>query len=296
MAFDFITFARDFQLPYMESGHHHCHQGWVQTHCPFCAGGASGWHLGINLESGNAHCWRCGAVPISQVLRALVPDTPVGELFRTYALSLRPLVKKTIVTHTTELTYPNDVGPLHQAHSDYLIRRQFDPDQIAKEWNIKGVGPLGGEWAWRLLIPICNSKGIEISYTSRAITDERIPRYLTLGNEESLEKPRSVLYGEQYAQEKIIVVEGPADVWRLGQGAVATLGTSWTEEQAARIRKYKVRFIMFDNERPAQRLAQKLAAAVASAPGTTEIITGLITDPGDLSVSEVVELRSELGL
>jgi DNA primase len=178
----------------------------------------------------------------------------------------------------------------------YLKYRRFDPGHLVREWGLRGVGNLGAEWSWRIIIPIHNKDGLEVSYTGRVIGETRTPRYLTLDLEKSIESPKSLLYGEQYASETIVVVEGPTDVWRIGRGAVATFGTSWTEEQAARIRKYKTRYIMFDNEKPAQRLARKLADAVSSAPGKTEIITGLVTDPGDLEPEEVDELKKELGL
>jgi hypothetical protein len=121
------------------------------------------------------------------------------------------------------------------------------------------------------------------------------PRYRTLENEDSLENPRSLLYGEQRAGDRIIVVEGPSDVWRLGNGAVATMGTGWTTEQATRIARFKWRFIMFDNEVIAQRKARELASEVSAAPGETEIITGIGTDPGDFTSDEVLKLRRELG-
>ena len=69
---DFIRLATTHHLPMISSGHHHCHAGWVQTHCPFCTGGRSGWHLGFSLERGNFHCWRCGGVRFWPTLEALL--------------------------------------------------------------------------------------------------------------------------------------------------------------------------------------------------------------------------------
>lgn len=268
----------------------------MQIHCPFCAGGKSGWHLGIHIESGNGHCWRCGKLPTAKILRAIVPTANLREIFRTYTTHRRAIAAKIKIMHATDLEYPPDVRELGYSQCKYLTDRNFDPDFLVVEWGLKGVGPMGGEWAWRILIPICNQMGHEVSYTSRALSESRSPRYLTASNERSLENPRSLLYGEQYAEDTILVVEGPTDVWRIGRGAVATLGTSWTKEQAVKISKYKRRLIMFDNETEAQKHAQELAGAVAAADGTTDIITGLKTDPGDLTSSEVAELRLEIGL
>lgn len=295
MALDFVRLARDYHLPYLESGHHHCRDGWVQTHCPICAGASHGWHLGVHVGSGNCNCWRCGSLKLTVVLTALLPDVSLGKIFSTY--STKGLsVEKASVVHATELIYPRHTHNLGMQHCNYLSDRRFDPGHLVREWGLRAVGALGAEWSWRIIIPIHNKNGLEVSYTGRAISETHAPRYLTLGLEESIENPKSLLYGEQYASETIVVVEGPTDVWRIGRGAVATFGTSWTEEQAARIRKYKTRYIMFDNEKPAQRLARKLADAVSGAPGTTEILTGLRTDPGDLEPEEVDDFRKELVL
>lgn len=296
MSLDVVRLAQDFRIPYLVSGHHHCHEGWVQVHCPFCAGGSSGWHLGFCIESGGCHCWRCGPLSPSKVLRALLPTEDLRGLFTRYESRGAHHAVTREVVHSTQLRYPPNTDVLAPAHRRYLLDRNFDPDELASTWGLRGTGFEGNEWAWRIIIPILNREGVTVSYTGRAISDKKDPRYLTLENEKSLEDPRSLLYGEQYATEAILIVEGPSDVWRLGPGAVATLGSSWTEEQAARIRRYKTRFIMFDNEIPAQRLAQRLAGAVASAPGTTEIITGLRTDPGDLTATEVTDLKRELGI
>jgi len=135
-----------------------------------------------------------------------------------------------------------------------------------------------------------------ISYTGRSIADIK-PRYYTLELEKCLRHPKDVLYGEPLARsDAVIVVEGPVDVWRIGPGAIATLGTGWTTEQAKRIADHERRFICFDNEIKAQGSAMKLAQWLSALPGITEIITGLDTDPGDLSTDQVRELRAELGL
>jgi len=82
---------------------------------------------------------------------------------------------------------------------------------------------------------------------------------------------------------------------RMGIGSVSIMGIDWKIEQAFILKDFKYRFIMFDPEPKAQKQAQKLAAWLAPFPGETEIISGLKTDPGDLSQEEANKFMKELG-
>src|SRR5881392_2578617 len=49
----------DLHVDFLESGHHHCRQGWIQLrNCPYC--GSNRYHLGININGKFGACWRCG--------------------------------------------------------------------------------------------------------------------------------------------------------------------------------------------------------------------------------------------
>jgi DNA primase len=193
------------------------------------------------------------------------------------------------------LAYPEFITDLAPPHRNYLSARGFDPDNLIRTWSIKGVGSDGGRWSWRVVIPILDRFGTMQSYTGRAIGILVKPRYLTLDLEHSLTNPKHLLYGEHLATDQVIIVEGPTDVWRFGPGAVATLGSSWTLEQAKKLSRFKRRYIMFDNEHTAQKLAAALASQLSPFPGETEIITGLESDPGELEHYRVQRIRRWLG-
>ncbi len=62
-------------------------------------------------------------------------------------------------------------------------------------------------------------------------------------------------------KDKVIVVEGVTDVWRLGKGkAVATFGINFTQRQLNILvkRKFKKIGILFDNGQQAQEQADEL--------------------------------------
>ena len=88
-----------------------------------------------------------------------------------------------------------------------------------------------------------------------------------------------------------MVVEGPTDVWRIGPGAVATMGLSFTQAQVQRILQYPIRAICFDNSLQAQSTANRLAGMLELFPGKTMRIELDSDDPGNASDREVRAVR-----
>lgn len=239
---------------------------------------------------------------LREVLQAALPHHSIAELLSKYdtAYVKSPEAPKGQVRKRT-LSMPPDThalcAPQCGPHRKYLRSRNFDPDALAEEWDLLGIGTFGGKWAWRIFIPLIDPEGYAIGYQGRAISETVSPKYLTLESENSIASPKSILYGEHQVQgDAVIVVEGATDVWRLGPGAVATLGVDWSPEQANKLRSYDRRFILFDKDRVAQKRARELANWLASAPGRTEVITGLATDPANMAAGEVAELRDDLDM
>jgi hypothetical protein len=109
--------------------------------------------------------------------------------------------------------------------------------------------------------------------------------------------PRSLLYGiNAVPGNAVVVVEGVTDVWRLGYGAVATLGMDWKVEQADQLRAFERRYILFDPGEKAQGRAEELAEWLSFFPGITEVVDGLRTDPGDFSDTKANRIMQTLGL
>jgi hypothetical protein len=181
------------------------------------------------------------------------------------------------------------------AHRQYLRQRGFHPEQLARDWNLRGTTYLSKEWSWRIVFPICDQEGTTAAYCGRALDDEVRPKYRMSSEEQISQDPRSLLYGIHAAQESVVVVEGPSDVWRLGPGAVATLGIKWKPEQAYLLKQFPRRFVMFDPEPQAQIQARRLAEWLGMFSGETELIEGLESDPGSLPQVEADRMMKELG-
>ena len=293
---DFQAVCSEYNIPFIDSGHHHSHAGWLQIHCPFCTEGSHGWHLGFSLEKGSFNCWRCGSHKtwdvLCKVLRTEAAARKVWAQFKTgNHIAVAPKVK----TRHKSLKAPSHMDTLQRQHKRYLERRGFVPEELVKEWDIKATCHLSTEWNWRICFPIYNEEERAVAYCGRSINNETKPKYKMSDNEDILMDPRGLLYGIHKAVDFVVVVEGPMDVWRLGNGAVATLGVDWKVEQAVVLKNYKRRYIMYDPEPQAQKKAEELASWLSVYSGITEVIDGLSCDPGDLEPEEAKAIMHELG-
>jgi hypothetical protein len=204
-----------------------------------------------------------------------------------------------------KFTLPNGVTRLMKAHRDYLRSRGFDPKELYRLWRVHGIDyRVTPSMQWRIFIPIYGlfpkSNGFmqwkPASWTARAIGDKE-PRYMNALPWEQAISAKNLLYGQQWADRyrnggKVLITEGPFDVWRYGPGAVATLGTGVTDEQFYRlINNYRKFFIVFDAEPKAQERAKELAHQLS---GYSKHVTNVELDAKDLGSAkkkEVDQLR-----
>ena len=110
---------------------------------------------------------------------------------------------------------------------------------------------------------------------------------------------KNCVYGIDYVpNDMAVVVEGPADVWRLGYGSVCTCGTEVSAAQVYLLSQLERRYLLFDNEESAQRRAYELAELLAPFPGRTELIPPRqfgVKDSGSLTDDRAQGIMKELG-
>jgi DNA primase len=181
---------------------------------------------------------------------------------------------------------------LDDAHRKFLIRRKFDPDFIFQEYRLLSNGPVG-DYALRLIIPFYQRRRL-VTFTTRDITDKAKIPYVHCPKKLSIYHPKDTLYNLDKAEDEVIVVEGVTDVWRIGNGAVATCGDKWTAKQAKLLSKFKRVFVLFDTEEEAQQNALSLANDVSAFVNEVEVLEFGSTDPADLSEADVKHLRNSI--
>ena len=273
--------------------HHHVGKGWVGIDCPKCSPGWGTYRLGFETSTGRTHCWFCGALDGVAIIAELC-----GISLRESADALRKTDYQ-VDGHTErvagKLQLP-PAGPLLEAHISYLRGRRFDPNEIIRLWNIKGIG-MASRLAWRILIPICDKHGRTVSWTTRAVGRSVELRYISATPEEESFPHKELLYGAHHARNSIAVVEGPISAWGVGPGGVATCGIGWTEAQLIEMTKYPVRIVCLDSTPDAQRRAAQLCRELSAFPGVTEnVCLESGKDPAEADRQEVDELRKLLFL
>ena len=303
---DPFKFAQTYKLDHTETGHHHCHQGWIQFHCPFCTDGQHGYHLGFSIDKGNWNCWRCGGHGSWKVVGGLLKTSRsdlIMEVFRTCADTQDHYTVVQLAREARKLVVPPGLGPLAARHSNYLRSRGFKARAVAEEWDLHGTKHLSGDWSWRVVAPVADESGRTVAYVGRTVRKDHKPKYKVSEKDECLVDPKTLIYGIHKAHKSgVLIVEGPADVWRMGPGSVALLGIDWKKEQASALREFKKRFILFDSldkrtgrvDRNAKRRAERLARYLSMFAGDTEIVDGFDSDPGDFTDTYAKEVMREL--
>lgn len=288
-----MTFAEilsEYNVETAPDGHHHSRPGWVQFDCPRCGKDSHKFHMGYSINNGFCNCWNCGYANTVDVLVELT-----GLTYR----EVRDLLSDLQVDHLPHarpagrLEIPKGVKPLSKlkAHRRYLAKRGHLWKQLDRIWGVQGIG-FEKEYAWRLFIPIHYHNEI-VSWTTRTISnDPNVTRYLSASAKQESMNHKELLYGEDYARHAIVICEGPFDAWRIGPGAVATLGVGYSESQISRMLKFPIRAICFDST--AQKRARKLRDELSAFKGETFIIELDSKDADVAAENEIQKIRKEI--
>lgn len=289
---NFTDILDQHRVPYQTHGRY-CRIGWVQFSCPFCSGGSdpNKLYAGYNLAYGYVNCWRSGRHGIAETISRLT------------GISLREAIdvakdvprdatqqRKEAARRRGTVTLPKGVGSLLGAHKRYLRSRGYDPKQLEAVWEIQGIG-IAAKLAWRIFIPIV-WQGKIVSWTTRSVRDAG-QRYISASAAQEALNHKHLLYGLDYCRNSAIVVEGPFDVWRIGPGAVATLGTGFTSAQLRLLAQIPTRVVCYDNEPEAQRRAGRLCDALEAFDGETYNVVLSGKDASDTIAEDIERLRKE---
>lgn len=297
VVYDIIGLLEEYNIDYKQEV-----KDWVNVECPICQHhGTRGYKGGFNIGQGYYHCWNCGGhdiiFAVSKLLNISYSDA--GTILSRFETRYLPHSSKATIGRPSSIELIG--SELSVYHRRYLRKRRFDPDYIIGKYMVRGTG-LVGKWCMRIIIPIMYNGRI-VSYQGRDITGRAQNRYLTLSREKSIIDPKTILYNsDNCTGESAVVVEGVFDAWRLGDGAIATLGTTVTDEQVKwlRDRRFRSIYILFDPEGKAQARAIKLAKRLGTICNRMTCIDVIDMewehDPGDLTDDEVLQVRKVTGI
>jgi hypothetical protein len=303
--FDVISYLDHKGISHTTTGEHST-PGWINIDCVFC-GGDQSQHLGINLENNACNCWRCGGHSVGKLIQML-EDCSWQEalvIMEKYQSYNRPTAKIQDYTPPQQMTMPKEFIKLSIHPSEnlrpayrFLYSRgiNFNDHIIALDYEIYySPGPLG-DYKFRLGIPIYIRKQL-VSFVTRDVTGKATKSYLACPDNKSVTPWKNTLYPYDNItfNNAIVLVEGPFDVWKLGQKSLCTFGTGWTFSQVALLHSLfpKKVFILFDSEEIAQESAKKLSKAIWFCDCEVVYLDDK-KDPGELTCKEGKQLMKEL--
>lgn len=286
--FDPVRFLDDYGIEKFLEGKN-VQDGWVNINCPVCEDPSN--HGGFNIVGGYYHCWRCGGSSIPWIIKNLlsVSYTKALEIFGLYDSEIVSQVKRK-EREVREFRLPG--SELERRHLQYLKKRGFGYEVVEK-YGLKGTERFG-EYRNRIVIPVYYG-GRVVSWQARSIVDAE-PRYMSCPNDQAVIPLKDILYNIDSCEDRRgIIMEGVIDVWKFGDGACATFGTSLTPAQIALISEvFDEVFILFDNDDAGQHSAETLSVLLSSVGVDTEIVEIDYEDPGSLSIEEAQEIKEEL--
>ncbi len=289
--FDARSWLESKGIPYGSEGKN-IGRSWIGIICPFC--GDSGNHFGIGPNN-QINCWVCGkkgnVIDLIKEVENCGFKHALNILDEYQDYTFRKL-KQDILTRHNENILPSEArDKFPQNYLDYLVKRRFDPEIIIPKYKLLAC-PNFGDYAFRIIIPCYFNKHV-VNFTAVDTTGKKT-KYKHCPNNKAITPMKNLLYNIDVVYQKAIIVEGTTDVWRLGDGAIATMGIEFTTEQIKLLiqRNLKTIHIMFDADKSAQLQAKKLAQALSNFV-PTNIITLPKGDPADLSDKEALEIRKE---
>lgn len=282
---------------YWEAGSKNVGKGSIGIKCPFCRDHSN--HCSIRLNSGHFKCWVCNE---GGSFRKLL--VRLGESYSSSREILQRLVfeefhdDKTITAATGNLQelMEDFRSPLTKEHKTYLAQRNYDADLLQRRYSLFSSSH-AGNFRHRLIIPVI-MKRKTVGFIGRDVTGRAALRYKSSPDTHNLIVRRRWLFNIDSVQNgNAILVEGPLDAMRLGDGAIAMFSTAFSNEQILQLAKMRLKnvFVMFDGESPAIQQAYKLAYRLAPFVEHVEVIEmpeG--KDPGDMSQDEVRKLKREI--
>ena len=246
--FDIIGYLDDRAIEYTTEGRN-VSSGWIGIICPYCDDTSN--HMGIHQVSKNFSCWRCAEsgdviTLIQEIEQCSFPSAL--NILSTFGEGPDPHLEPTSGRPTSAAgTLPKPLlkeFPL--PHRNFLTKRKFNPDYLIEKYDLWAMHTIG-RFAHRIIVPIY-MEGELASFVGRDVTEKAEMPYKNAAKWESKIPAKDCLYNIDNAEDVVILVEGITDVWRIGDGAVATLGSQVTHRQIEILSDYKAVYVLFDKD------------------------------------------------
>lgn len=238
---DVLSFLEASGIDYRTHGNNVA-RGDINICCPFC--GDTNFHMGIDIETIVIHCWICNFVDIHPRPRLVdvignhlhIGKGEVFDLMKPFDIlpewrdhadrkKMKEQIKRPEESKFPEGVQSFDTPVSHSQRGlalDYLKGRGFGWTEIDK-YDLKFC--TNGLYRYRIMIPVYFN-GKMAGFTGRDYMNrEGESRYKHCKYELTSMTNDTILYGYDFYVKRRLnhlrIVEGPTDVWRMGDSAVA---------------------------------------------------------------------------
>lgn len=196
-----------------------------------------------------------------------------GLATKKFGLGYAPNEYGCLASHLAELGYTRE-----EMEAAFLCRRAKNGSMFDLYRN-------------RIIFPIIDTVGNVIAFGGRAMGEDK-PKYLNTNDTPAFKKSRNLFslnYAKNSSEDYFILCEGYVDVISLYvagfTSAVASLGTSLTEEQASLMKKYKSKVIIcYDGDAAGKKAAKRAIPILLSAGLEIKVLS----IPGSLDPDEYI--------
>lgn len=277
--------------------------------CPFCPDNGhsedTGFHLGVNVSKGWAHCFRCdwrcsnlratvkqlaekwGLKYDERELRSRMADALIGEPSK--------VLPKHIQLPDEYEQFTGTGDPVERKALKYLQSRKISRTQIIRH----RIGyASSGRLAWRILFPVIGPDDLIYGVVGRDFSGQNDPKYLNTAG-------IKLLWNAQTPAHIAVVTEGILDALRVehairnwpGWSVVARLGSTATELQLEQLSRFNHVVVFPDFDRAGVDGALKLIPMIreTSKSDVSVVIPDQMNeaDPGSMSVKQLRMLLRE---
>lgn len=256
--------------------------------CPFCDDSSS--HLGINLDKQVFSCLKCKTSGSLYKLVFKLEKNPdkTKQIFKEYP-NKRSFFDKQRASDIPILSEFSKT-PTQKAYN-YLKNRNFNPDYIIEKYSLL-FPDFTSAYRNRIVIPFFENNQT-VTFTSRDIGYSEV-RYKSLSSEKSIKTPKETLYNiDSVNSNKVLIVEGVFDVWRIGDNCLSVSGSSITDDHIKQLIQKRIRyvFLCYDNEYEAQTRAENDAMKLSAFFDVKIIKQDYAKDVGDISDEKLNYLK-----
>jgi hypothetical protein len=297
--FDIKSYLDDRGIEWFPGGSENTSADFISIQCPNPLCHDEKNHCGINPDELYFNCWVCGEKGnINQIIkwiedcnwyevRSIISEFQIDDIIE------EPEPKRIIRPRNIKNRLPSGCSKeFPKLHYNYLKKRNYDPDYLINKYDLYAT-QFTGKYRYRVIIPYYLNGQI-VTYSGKDITGKSEIPYKHCKKEESILHPKQMLYNIDNCKSTCAVLEGVFDVWRIGDGAVATSGIEFTDEQVDMLIGYGFKriIVVYDHgaEEHGYRLAKQLSLVVPEVL-QVELLRG---DPDTLPQEDIEYIRSLL--